>query len=141
MVRSVVLLKRLKKLDEYLEILESFQKFPKEDFLKKPEYYGSTERFLHLSIEALLDIGNHIIADQNLGEVNWYRDIPEILAKQSIISDKLKNIWIDMIGFRNMLVHEYLDIDRNIVYDILHSHLNDIKDIKNCFLPFLENPG
>ena len=134
MVKSVILVKRLKKLDGYLSILEKMKSHTKEEFLKNPEFYGSAERFLHLSIEALLDIGNHIIADQNLGEVRWYRDIPEILEKQGIISEAQKDLWIKMIGFRNALVHEYLDIDRNIVYDVLHKNLNDIKNIRDRFI-------
>ena len=93
MVKTVILVKRLKKLDEYLTILEKMKRHNKEEFLKNPEFYGSAERFLHLSIEALLDIGNHIIADQNLGEVRWYRDIPEILEKQGIISEAQKDIY------------------------------------------------
>ena len=134
MVKSIILVKRLKKLDEYLAILEKMKRHTKEEFLKNPEFYGSAERFLHLSIEALLDIGNHIIADHNLGEVRWYRDIPEILEKQGIISEAQKDLWIKMIGFRNALVHEYLDIDRNIVYEVLHKNLNDIKNIRDRFV-------
>ncbi len=137
MVDASVIIRRLKKLDSYLAILQSLQNYDKEAFLSTPEYYGSAERFLHLSIEALLDIGNHLIADQNLGEVRWYRDIPEILNKKGIINDQQEKTWIRMIGFRNALVHDYLDIDRSIVFDVLNKHLNEIDDIKKQFVSLL----
>ena len=42
-----------------------------------------------------------------------------------------------MIGFRNILVHEYLEIDRTIVHDVLQNHLHDIENIQRVFAQFL----
>jgi uncharacterized protein YutE (UPF0331/DUF86 family) len=71
MVRPEILRKRMNKLDEYLKVLRQLQRYEREEFLSEPEHYGSAERFLHLSIEALLDMGNHVIADENMGVVDW----------------------------------------------------------------------
>jgi len=130
MVKPEVIRKRLNKLDEYLSILKKMKKYARQEFLSDPEHYGSAERFLHLSIESLTDIGNHIIADEGLGTVNWYSDIPQILFSKGVINDEQKDKWIKMIGFRNTLIHEYIDVDLNIVYDILHNRLEDIEEIK-----------
>jgi uncharacterized protein YutE (UPF0331/DUF86 family) len=67
MVRPEVIQKRLEKVEEYLAILEKIRKYSKEEFLADPERYGSAERFLQLTIEALDDIGNHLVADLELG--------------------------------------------------------------------------
>jgi len=92
---------------------------------------------LHLAIEAVLDMGNHVIADSDMGIVNWYSDIPSILTKKGYIDSDLERKWLQMIGFRNTLVHDYLEIDRSIVYDILQNHLEDIEKIKRIFAQFL----
>jgi len=42
-----------------------------------------------------------------------------------------------MIGFRNVLVHDYLDIDLSLVYDILINRLKDFEKIKRAFAQFL----
>ena len=42
-----------------------------------------------------------------------------------------------MIGFRNTLVHEYIDIDRKIVYDVLQNNIRDLEDLKRAFAQFL----
>lgn len=42
-----------------------------------------------------------------------------------------------MIGFRNVLGHDYLDIDRNIVYDVLQHNLEDLEALKRAFARFL----
>ena len=60
MTRPEVIRKRLATLDEYLGILRSLQRYSREEFLSGPEHYGSAERFLHLAIEAVLDMGNHV---------------------------------------------------------------------------------
>jgi uncharacterized protein YutE (UPF0331/DUF86 family) len=137
MVNHEVIRKRLNKLDEYLMILKQLQKYNKAEFVSDPEHYGSTERFLHLSIEALTDIGNHIIASDNLGIVNWYSDIPKILADKSVITEELSEKWIKMIGFRNTLVHEYIEVDLDIVYDVLQNGLEDIEGIRRGLAAYL----
>ena len=137
MVRPEIIRKRLHKLDEYISILRKFQKYSFEEFISDPEHYGSAERFLQLAIETLTDLGNHIVADLNLGEVNWYSDIPSILNKKGYLDSSLEKKWIRMIGFRNTLVHDYLDIDRTIVYDVLKNGLSDIESIKRIFAKFL----
>jgi len=137
MVRHEVIRKRLNKLEEYINILRSLQKYSFEEFISNPEHYGSAERFLHLAIEAITDIGNHVIADLNLGEVNWFRDIPVILTKHKYLSEELKEKWIKMIGFRNTLVHEYVEIDLQIVYDVLQNNIEDLLRLKVVFAQFL----
>jgi uncharacterized protein YutE (UPF0331/DUF86 family) len=127
----------MNRLDDYLTVLKKSQKYSFEEFTADPERYGSTERFLHLAIEALIDMGNHVIADSELGVVNWYSDIPKIMAEKEFISSELEEKWISMIGFRNTLVHEYIDIDRKIVYDVLQNNIQDLEDLKRAFAQFL----
>ena len=137
MVRAEIIRKRMNRLDDYLTVLKKSQQYSFKEFTADPERYGSAERFLHLAIEALIDMGNHVIADSELGVVNWYSDIPKIMAEKEFISSELEEKWISMIGFRNTLVHEYIDIDRKIVYDVLQNNIQDLKDLKRAFAQFL----
>jgi uncharacterized protein YutE (UPF0331/DUF86 family) len=136
-VRAEVVRKRLNKLDEYLALLRAYERYSFEQFSADPERYGSAERFLHLAIETLSDLGNHIIADLGLGTVNSYSDIPAILADNGYLESELKEKWTQMIGFRNVLVHEYLEIDRAIVFDVLQNRLGDIEVLRKVFAQFL----
>ena len=137
MVRPEVIRKRLNKIDEYLVVLQRLQRYGRDEFLSDPERYGSAERFLHLAIEALLDMGNHVIADEGLGVVDWYSDVPKIFLEKGLISSELSQKWMRMIGFRNTLVHGYMDVDRNIVYEVLQNGLGDIEELKRVFARFL----
>ena len=137
MVRAEVIRKRMNRLDDYLSILKKLRHYSFEEFTADPERYGSAKRFLHLAIEAIIDMGNHVIAELELGVVNWYSDIPKIMAEKEFISSELEEKWISMIGFRNTLVHEYIDIDRKIVYDVLQNNIQDLENLKRAFAQFL----
>ena len=137
MIRVEVIRKRLNKFDEYCKILKQMQRYSYDEFIKNPEIYGSAERFLQLLIETITDIGNHIIAELNLGVVNWYSDIPTLLFDNGYINQSVKESWIKMIGFRNVLIHDYLDIDHHIVYNILTNRLEEFQNIKKVFPQFL----
>ena len=81
MVKREVVRRRLERLAEYLTILERFQDYELEIFLSDPEHYGSAERFLQLAIEATMDVGSHIVAEENLGPIDQSRDVPRRLRE------------------------------------------------------------
>lgn len=137
MVNPETIRRRLDKLDEYLDFLETARQYSLDEFLASPERYGSAERFLHLTIENITDMANHVVADEQLGPVEQYSDLPRLFAKQGWIDESLKETWIRMIGFRNILVHEYLDVDRKIVYEVLQNHLDDFRRLQSVFACFL----
>lgn len=137
MVRPEVIHKRLEKLDEYLAILHQLQRYSYDEFIGNPERYGSAERFLQLAIESLNDLGNHVVADDGLGTVDWYSDIPRRLREAGLINPSQEETWIRMIGFRNILVHDYLKIDRTIVFRVLQDNLGDLEALRRVFAQFL----
>ncbi len=137
MVDPELVRKKLQKLDEYLGILREAQRYSREQFESSAERYGSVERFLHLAIEVLNDLGNHVIADEGLGRVEAYRDIPRLLAENARIDTELRDNWLGMIGFRNVLVHDYAEIDRGIVFDVLQSRLEDLVLLRDAFAKLL----
>jgi uncharacterized protein YutE (UPF0331/DUF86 family) len=136
-VKAEVIRKRLGKLDEYLAILQGLRRYTYEEFTANPEHYGSAERFLQLAIETLTDLGNHVIADLGLGTVDWYSDIPRLLHEAGYINAEMRENWTRMIGFRNVLVHDYLDVDRRLVYEVLQQRLGDIEALRPVFAELL----
>jgi len=41
-------------------------------------------------------------------------------------------------GFRNILVHEYGEIDRKKVYEVLQNQVKDLEEFKKEILKFIE---
>ena len=129
MVYTQLIRKRLELLEEYLEHLNRIKKTSLKDYSSKVENHAVAERFLHLSIELLEDLGNHIISSKKLGTVDVLRDVPHIFLKQEFITKKIHQTWINMIGLRNILVHAYANIDHTLVHRVLKNDLKDIEKI------------
>lgn len=125
MVRQEVLHTRLEKLVEYQKILKGIQKYPLTEFMANPLLHGSAERYLHLSIEAVLDISHHLIRDLKLRSPNDYADSFHILFEAKVISKAFSEKLARMARFRNILVHDYLKLDRKQIHSHLKDHLTD----------------
>jgi uncharacterized protein YutE (UPF0331/DUF86 family) len=138
MVKGEIIRRRLNRLDEYLAVLRRIRRYPQAQFISDPLLFGSAERFLQLSVEALCDMGSHLIVDRTLGSIETYADIPRVLNQHQIVRDEQAEKWILMIGFRNILVHDYLEVDRGIVYEVLQNQLDDIEAIASVFARFLD---
>ncbi len=137
MVNKAVLAARLERLREYFVILESVQGYDVDRFVQDPFIHGTAERNLHLAIECLMDIGNHVISDRGYPKPENYVDIFRILAERGVIPKDLFQELVGMAAFRNVLVHDYLRLDRKRVYQILWEKLPLLKNMGRIFAEML----
>jgi len=138
MVRPEVIRRRLQKVDTFLEYLERAQSYSFEEFRSDIEVYSAVERNLQLAIESLGDMASHVVVDEDLGSFEQARDLPDLFEEHGFIEEEERDTWVDMISFRNVLVHEYIDIERRRVYEILQHQLEDIRHLSHVFDRFLE---
>lgn len=133
MVRKEVITARLERLREYVKTLRAIQKYDPERFKNDIFIHATAERYLQLSIECILDIGNHIISDRGFRKPDTYAEVLEILVEKKVIPKKLFQELQGMAAFRNILVHDYLQIDLDKVYTILHEKLPYIEKLGAAF--------
>ena len=130
---------RLKKFEECISILKNIRdRISLEEFLKEPFYYSTGERNLHLAIEALLDISNFVISKYGFQQPETYGDIIQILADEKVIEHEFASKIEKLPAFRNLLVHEYLVIDRKIVYEKIKDSLSDLEKFMQRLINFLK---
>ena len=128
MVDRYVLSARIAKIREYVALLRRIRGMADERrFMSDPLIYGNAERYLQLAIQAVLDISHHIVADRNLALPADSQSLFDLLARQKVVSRRLAVKLASMAGFRNVLVHEYLEIDRRRVYRALTTDLRDFE--------------
>jgi len=88
------------------------------------------ERFaahtLQLPIQAALDIASHIVSDERLGEPESNRRLLELLAENGWVPWGLAGPLTRMVGFRNVLVHGYQEVDKAVVRDVVENRLEDL---------------
>ena len=127
MTDPVLIGKRLRKLREYVGLLRKLRGRPREEVIEDPFVIGNVERYLQLAIQVVLDISNHIVADDRLGAVEEYRDAIRLLGQSGYLQPDLTQRLIPMAGLRNILVHDYLDVDRGRIYTLLQDCLEDFE--------------
>ena len=128
MVDRYVVQARIAKIREYVALLRRIRSMTDERrFASDPLTYGNAERYLQLAIQSVLDISNHVVADLGLGLPADSKELFVLLAKRKIVSTRLAKKLTSMAGFRNLLVHEYLEIDRHRVYQVLRDDLGDFE--------------
>ncbi len=97
-----------------------------------------TERNLEVAIQAILDIGNHIIAASGWQSPDRYADVLDILTEQGVLPEAFALKLRGMAQFRNILVHEYLKIDHRTVYYILQTKVDHFEQFASYIINWLE---
>jgi len=124
-----VIIKRFDKLDDLLQKLNEFKKISKERFLKDTTIQLSAQRALEVCVNICIDIGSHILSLNKNGTPETYSQIFEKLEALKIIDGKRKVNLVEMVKFRNLLGHLYMEIDNEILYEIIKTKL----DVFNLF--------
>lgn len=86
------------------------------------------------AIQACIDAGSHIVRKNNLGLPQSSRDIFSILENDGELPHGLSISLQQMVGFRNILVHDYKKLDMKIVAKVIQEKLGDIEAFRRYFL-------
>ncbi len=122
-----IVAKKLAEIESLLEELRTESRPGQiEDDVREERYIKYT---LLMTIQAALDVASHIVSSERLGEPAASRDLFAILAKHGWIGDKeLIPKLQAMAGFRNLLAHQYADVENQIVREVVEHHLVDLAD-------------
>ncbi|MFZ0134544.1 MAG: DUF86 domain-containing protein [Desulfobacterales bacterium] len=116
---------KLIQIDEFLELLKQIGSTKEDQFVNDKILIGSAKYYLQVSIEACLDVANHIIASERLRAPKDYADSFSVLNEAGFISTELCRKLRQMAKFRNRLVHLYSEIDNNYIYGFIQNNLDD----------------
>jgi len=113
--------------------LRSFQEYVENVRLKK-----AVERSLQVAVEACLDIGRRLIALEGFRYPEDNRDVFQVLYEEGIVPEALLPALVDMVRFRNLIVHDYARVDDAKVYGILKKRLGDFDAYARAIAAYLE---
>jgi uncharacterized protein YutE (UPF0331/DUF86 family) len=137
MVDKTRLAKYIQDLERYLRHLAELQKHPLEEFLADWRIYDLADRQLHLALETFLTIGEMIISEFGFQKPDTYADIPQILFENKVIEHELKDRLVDLARLRNVLVHDYLHLDHERVYQHLRADPGVIQEFIDAVKRFV----
>ncbi|MBC8344998.1 MAG: DUF86 domain-containing protein [Candidatus Marinimicrobia bacterium] len=93
---------------------------------------------LQRAIQASVDIAAHVIAFEGYGLPDTLRAHFDLLAQNNIISKEISLKMKAMVSFRNIAVHEYQNINPDILKSILSTNLGDIEEFYKTILQKFE---
>lgn len=127
---NAVVHRKLALLDEYLIQLQSQLKgvditaFTNDWVLQR-----MAERSLQVMVEVVVDIAERIIARKNAGPTATAAEAIGKLVELGVI--RSAKPYTDMVRFRNLIIHQYEEIDPAIVFDIAKNQLNAFRQFRN----------
>jgi uncharacterized protein YutE (UPF0331/DUF86 family) len=125
----------------YLTRLRAFRDVTREEFVAEPSLHDLAERYLHLAVEAGLDLANHWIAGAGLPTPDANRDTFTTLERAGELAPDLAERLRGWAGFRNILVHEYLAIDHGVAYRAIVDELGELDALADWARGKLESSG
>lgn len=93
---------------------------------------------LSRAVQLCVDISVHILSGLEQTIPDTMGQAFSELSSAGIISNELAEKMRNAVGFRNIAVHNYDDIDWAIVYAIAHEKLSDFKMFVQQILPSVE---
>jgi uncharacterized protein YutE (UPF0331/DUF86 family) len=139
MIDREVVRKKLQELNSYLKEMEKLKAVSWDEFFSSLSKQWMVFHGLQLSIQIVIDVGNHILASLGETQIEDYVDIIDKLGERRIIPLEFAREIRGMAGLRNILVHEYVKIDLKKIYDILQNRLTDFYNFIEYINQFLKS--
>jgi uncharacterized protein YutE (UPF0331/DUF86 family) len=138
LVDREIIATRLSRLRDSVRHLAGIAELDRDAYLEGPHWTVLAERYLHVAIEAMLDIANHIIAAEGFRKPLQLRDCLAILGEEQVIPPAFARDLLPLVGLRNRLVHLYTEIDHDRIYAFLTHHLGDFERYAQHIVAYVE---
>lgn len=139
MVDKALIYRKVSELELYLKQMQEFSALSADGYRNDWKIQRIVERTLQMMIETCADVASHLVSDRGMRTPSSYADTFEVLSENNIISEELCVIMEKMAKFRNVVVHQYEQVDADIVVLILTKHLQDFERYRDAVLEYLKS--
>lgn len=140
MVNKQFINERLLLINSFLKELQELATLDKNSFISQKRNVAAAESFLRRSLEAIFDIGRHILAKTDQLDLSTeYKSIAKGLVKIDIVDRKLGETLIQMAGYRNRLVHMYNIISDEELFQVIQTNIKDLENFVSNIKNYLKN--
>lgn len=128
MVDKDIIQRKLSVIDSRLQNLETLKLMELQDFLVSFQAVDAAKYNLQVCIEALIDVSNHVVARERWGIPSTSAEAVKLIIQHGILGKDKQASLLQMVKFRNRIVHLYQEVDDAEIYRILQENLDDVKD-------------
>ena len=97
-----------------------------EELLADARNVAAAESYLRRALEALLDLGRHILAKGFGRGVSEYKAVARALAEEGVLNEEEAQLLAVLAGYRNRMVHFYHEISPEELYAICTRDIEDL---------------
>lgn len=137
MVNPEIINERLREMEENVVLLEELKSIPFDKFRNDPKIFKLAMYCLQISIQCLLDICHHIIVENNWPRPKDNKEAILTISQKGIIPADFAKRILPMTGLRNLLIHKYLKINLELIYESLQD-LDDFRTFQKYIIKFLK---
>ncbi len=130
------ILAKIDQLDAYIDELKGIAPKSFGEY-QRVEKKRACERLLQVSVEVVIDICNLLVSGLRLGLPAEEEDLFRKLVRAGVITEDMDARLREMRGFRNILVHEYAQVDDRLVYEAVKTKLEDFASFRQEVLAYL----
>jgi uncharacterized protein YutE (UPF0331/DUF86 family) len=116
---------RLSRLGELLDQLERIHAEGRAVYAEDFRVRLAVQHALQLAIQTCIDVGAHLIAERNIAMPSDYRGVFSGLERLGL-DRRLATRMGRAAGLRNILVHDYLELDDDLLWTALEN-LDDLR--------------
>lgn len=126
-----VIQKKIEGLIKCIQRIESQQINTLEDLEQSLDKQEIIILNLERAVQICIDIGNHILIDYKTQTPTTMSETFKLLFENNIISKENAENLSHAVGFRNIAVHQYQDLDNKIIFSIIKNCLKDFRQFSN----------
>lgn len=130
-------LELLRFIETCLKELKPFSTMTVEEFLHDKKNPPFVESYLRRALEAVFDIGRHILAKTYGFKDIEYKAIAKGLGEKGIIPKELSETLYIMAGYRNRMIHFYREVTPEELYHIVANNLKDFESFTKEIVTFI----
>jgi uncharacterized protein YutE (UPF0331/DUF86 family) len=124
-----------------MDSLKDLRLEEKNAFLADRHKIAAAESYLRRALEALFDIGRHILAKKFAYPTTEYKEIAKGLSEKGVLVERETELMRKMAGYRNRMVHFYHEITPEELHEICLYHLSEIKLLTDKLIKWTKEHG
>lgn len=122
-----------------VEFLKKNSTQSKVDFLDDEKSFKSTVKTIETITQFIIDIASHIIARKQWGVPDSYKHAIITLEKNKVLENSLSSNLQDLVAMRNIMVHRYLDVDYEIIWESVNKVISDAQTFVSAIKKFISS--
>ncbi|MBU6426869.1 DUF86 domain-containing protein [Patescibacteria group bacterium] len=129
---------KLFRLKQNSDFIDDLMKNRESELRKDRPLYNGLEHLLQISIEIIIDIGSHLLAEGSHDTPSTYEQVILALGEYGIVNEKFAKAQADMARFRNLLVHDYDKTNPERVMEYAQKAPEIFRTFGKAFVDYME---